>query len=329
MSWRRRPPFGERPTAGLTRALRALLLVVAGLLSTATVPGAALRPVEQHYLAAGPWAVSVQPDAGCCDSAGFGYAVWAPTELGRDGALHPVITWGNGTGAPPEAYDHLLRHWASWGFVVVASRQPMAASGQEMLDAARWMRAQHDLAGSPYHQRLAVDRIASAGHSQGAVGAMNALHHGEGLVQAMIAFALPAQSYCPQMSHCADPAALRSGAVLYVNGALDVNVSPSRQPKDVSGLQSNLAFFKATPGEVDKAWGTIAGSGHSDLMGQPACSGGDPDCVAGVWNYLGYPTAWLMDQLRDDAEAHAAFVPDGGEFFLPRGQWRHQRSNLR
>lgn len=324
------PAARQRPASGWLMPLAWWLLAsLCGLAFTAQAAeplAAPAGPVERQYLQTGPWAVVLRANAGCCDSAGFGYAVWAPRELGRGGVLHPVITWGNGTGAPPEAYEHLLRHWASWGFVVVASRQPMAGSGQEMRDALQWLLTQNERPASPFYHRLATDRVASVGHSQGAVGALNALKDSGGAIRTAIAVAIPAQSFCPAMGWCADPALLASGSVMYVNGTRDLNVSPSFQPRGAAGLQSNQAYYAATPTSRPKAWGSLLGVGHSDLMGQPACNGTDPDCLTGVWGFLGYPTAWLMDQLQGDAAAHAAFTPGSGEFFVTGGHWRNQAS---
>ena len=48
------------------------------------------------------------------------YAIYRPASLGANGERHPIITWGNGTGASPETYAGLCRHLASYGFVVIA-----------------------------------------------------------------------------------------------------------------------------------------------------------------------------------------------------------------
>lgn len=284
--------------------------------------------MERLYTAAGPWAVEARPAAACCDSAGFAYDLWLPRALGKDGVLHPVVTWGNGTGAPPSAYDTLLRHLASWGFVVIASRQPMAGSGRELRDAVAWLQAENQRSGSPFFHRLAMDRVGAMGHSQGAMGAMNALRDSGGQIRSAVALAVPAQSFCPAMGVCTDPATYTAGSLMLVNGSRDLNVSPSTQPPHVAGLQSNLAYYLATPAALPKAWGTLVGVGHSDVMGQPACSGGDPDCITGVWGFLGYPTAWLMDQLQGDAAAHAAFTAPDGEFMRATGHWRNQHSDI-
>jgi hypothetical protein len=281
--------------------------------------------VDQHYRQAGPWSTQFSATAGCCDRSGFGYAAWWPDPLAGTPARRPVIVWGNGTGAPPEAYAYLLRHWASWGYVVVASRQPSAGSGAEMLDALAFARSEDARPDSPVYQRLDFSQVAAAGHSQGAMGALNALRDSAGSVRTALSVAIPAQKFCPYMGHCADSSTLSTGSVLYLNGQQDTFLSPSRQADGLAGLQSDLAYYQATPRGVGRAWGTRAASGHSDVMGQPNCSGQDPNCVTGVTPLLGYTTAWLQSELLGDAAARAAFTPDAGEFFSAAG-WQNQRA---
>jgi len=309
----------------LRKAWHLLIATVLLVGSTHASPG----DIELRYRTAGPWATTVQTHVGCCDSAGNDYAAWWPSALGQGGALHPVITWGNGTGAPPEAYAYFLDHLASWGFVVIASRQPSAGSGQELRDAIAYLQAENERAGSPFYQHLDMTRVGAMGHSQGAMGALNAMRDSGGSVRTAVALAIPAQSYCPRMGHCTDTATLTTGSVLFINGSLDHDISPSVQAADLLGLQSNKAYYLATPTRLPKAWGTLVGTGHSDVMGHPNCPPNDSSCRQGVQGLLGYPTAWMMDRLQGDATAHTAFVRGSGEFFVKGGAWRHQVSNIR
>jgi hypothetical protein len=50
--------------------------------------------------------------------------------------------------------------------------------------------------------------------------------------------------------------------------------------------------------------------------------------VVGVYGYLGYITAWLMDQLQANASAHAAFVHGSGEMFHQPRNWEYVDSNI-
>ena len=98
-----------------------------------------MRP--NQYYAPGPWAVPASP-------------------LVQDGFHHPIVTWGNGTGAVPSQYT---------------------GSGQEMLDGVRYLTAQNASATSPLYNKLNTSRVASVGHSQGAFGALNAMIKSNGV----------------------------------------------------------------------------------------------------------------------------------------------------
>lgn len=294
----------------------------------AAVPNEPTGEVEKHYYADGPWQVSHRPSYGCCDSSGFAFDIYGPSEPGLGGFKHPIVTWGNGTGASPHDYDHLLRHLASWGFVIVATRDPNTGTGVEIRDAARFMASENTQPDSPFFQTLDTARIGAMGHSQGATGVINAMRDGGGAIRTAIAMALPAQAFCSDKLNCTNPKKLRWGSVFYLNGSLDVVVSPSRQPKGQKGLQSNEAYYKATPDFLPKFWATLRGANHNDMMGQPDCGPVGPTCANGVYGYLGYPTAWLMDQLQGNAEAHGVFVQGSGEIFLQKTNWTNQTSNI-
>lgn len=44
--------------------------------------------------------------------------------------------------------------------------------------------------------------------------------------------------------------------------------------------------------------------------------------------YLGYPTAWMMDYLRGNATAHAAFVSGTSEMFSQLTNWEFVANNI-
>jgi hypothetical protein len=297
---------------------------------SARVPNAPTLPIEQKYFARGPWAVTSTTAAGCCDSSGSKFDVWYPADLGRSGTRHPVITWGNGTDSIPSGYAYLLAHLASWGFVVVATENKDTGTGEQILDAAHWLLRQDSQSASPFYHRLATARVGAIGHSQGAAGALNAMIQSDGLITTAILIETPAQIFCTSPTTCPDTRRLSGGAIFLVNGSADTLISPSAQPLPwaLTGLQSNAAFYDAAPASVTKAWATLKGPSHNDVSGQPGCAALSVLCVNGVYGYLGYPTAWLMDRLRHDSYAHQAFVAQSGELFRERTNWTNQHSNI-
>lgn len=299
-------------------------------------PNAPTLPIEQKYYAAGPWAVTATKAFGCCDSSGNKFDVWYPTQLGKNGFRHPIITWGNGTDAVPSQYSYLLSHLASWGFVVVASENEQTGTGQVILDAARWMVAQNDQASSIFFHVLSTTQVGAIGHSQGASGAVNAQLKSGGLITTAVPIEIPLQLGCLlDPAKCTDTRKLTGGSIFLVNGSADGVISPSLPIVPWQGtLQSNDDYYQAAPASVAKAWGTLNGPGHLDVQGQPACNRANPPpqppewCVSGVYGYLGYPTAWMMDRLQNDGYAHQAFISGTGEMFRETANWSNQRSNI-
>ncbi|MFI5779928.1 hypothetical protein [Nocardia sp. NPDC051570] len=305
-------------------ALTALLLVCAPA-ATADEPYVPTGAIEAKYFGPGPWAVTARAGLGCCDSTGAAYDVWYPADLGAGGVRHPVITWGDGTSAVPHQYDYLLRHLASWGFVVVATENQNTGSGADIASAARYLLAQAQDPASLFHDKLNTEAVGAMGHSQGATGVVNAMIDSDGLITTVVTAEIPAQAFCSDARRCADTHRLRSGSVLFVNGSSDALISPSAQlPGLPDGLQSNRAYYEAVPTSVTKAWGTLIGPNHNDIQGQPDCAAASIPCTTGVYGYLGYPTAWLVARLWNCPEAQRAFAPGSGEFYASNPHWTNQ-----
>src|SRR6478735_5910381 len=86
------------------------------LASVPTAPAAATpaaperQSVSERHAATGTHAVT--------SVAVPGYQVFHPADIATSPDRHPVVTFGNGSYATYEQYEALLRHLASWGFVV-------------------------------------------------------------------------------------------------------------------------------------------------------------------------------------------------------------------
>ncbi|WP_157574202.1 poly(ethylene terephthalate) hydrolase family protein [Nocardia jejuensis] len=311
------------------RVLAVVALVLLPFTAGATASAEAYFPagvVEATYARPGPWVVSTQKGFGCCDSTGAAYDIWYPAELGSGGVRHPIITWGDGTNARPSRYDYLLRHLASWGFVVIATENTQAGSGVDIAGAVDFLLARAADPASPFHGRLDPDSIGAVGHSQGATGALNAMLRSGGRIGTAVPIEPPIQLLCATGSWCPETRSLTSGSVFLVNGSQDGIISPSEQalPAQLIGPQSVRAYYDGIPATVPKVWGTLVGANHNDVQGGPDCSAASWPCTSGVDGYLGYPTAWLAARLLGRQDAQRAFVPGSGEFFAPNPHWSNQ-----
>ncbi len=291
---------------------------------------AAAGPPGLAYAAPGPWSVSTcevaAASAPCTplglagDAASALYVVFYPMDLSAVGFKHPIVTWGNGTGAAPAQYSVLLTHVASWGFVVIASTSPNTGTGKEMLAGEDYLVAASAEAESPFFGTLDVDHIGAMGHSQGADGAAQALLAADApgsphrFVTTLLPIELPAQEWtCVGSS---DPTCLAAesfdaknlthGSVFFVDGSHDTLIAPPTQTAATSGQQSIEAYYDATPQGTPRAKATLVGADHNDIQDQ--CTPGLACAGVGPKGYLGYVTAWLLYQLRGDARARSAFA---------------------
>ncbi|WP_246076366.1 acetylxylan esterase [Amycolatopsis cihanbeyliensis] len=243
----------------------------------------AVVSVAEHWADPGPSEVVVE--------VGLAHTFYRPAGLAEQGGKHPVIVWGNGTGATPVAYDGLLRHWASYGFIVAAANTPFANSGQAMLDGARWLVRENDRPGSLYYQKVDTGAIGSAGHSQGGAGAINA--GTDPVITTTIAL---------QPGPLADSSALH-GPTLFLAGQDDKIVKPGTIV---------LPFYEAAI-QVPAVYAELAGAGHFE----PAGNGG---------RFRGVLTAWFAYRLMGDEQAKVEFTgPSCGLCTDP--EWSDVRRN--
>jgi len=112
------------------------------------------------------------PDGGAAPR----FTMFRPDNLAEVALCHPVITWGNGTGATPNMYGTLLKNFASHGFVVIASNNTNVARGNPapMIVGVTWVLAQNDDPSSNLYHRIDTTHIGATGHSQGAMATSQA-----------------------------------------------------------------------------------------------------------------------------------------------------------
>ncbi|ANY08017.1 poly(ethylene terephthalate) hydrolase family protein [Pseudonocardia sp. HH130630-07] len=252
------PALGAAPAAGAAGSSSA---------AESTRLAGTARPPGAPWSGPGPDDVVVEP--------GALHTVYRPADLGAPGTRHPVIVWGNGTGAVPRVYDGLLRHLASHGFIVSAANTTQANDGVAMLAGARELVAADRDPASPYRQRVDTAAIGAAGHSQGGAGAITA--GSDPLVRTTVAV---------QPGPVALPERLR-GPVLYLAGGADVVVVPELVVRP---------FYERTR-RVEAAYAELRGAGHLE----PVPDGG---------GFRGLITAWFRYQLAGDATAARLFAGD-------------------
>ncbi len=203
--------------------------------------------------------------------------IFRPRTLGEAGRRHPIILWGNGTGSSPSTYSALLTHWASHGFVVAAARTSNAGSGTEMIDCLDYLVQQNGRSSGTYAAKLNVNRVATAGHSQGGGGSIMAGQDSRVTVTA------PFQPYTIGLGHRSSSQSNQSGPMFLMTGGNDTIASPSRNAQPVF-TRANVPVF----------WGELNSASHFEPVG----NGG---------GYRGPSTAWMRFHLMGDQNAQNTF----------------------
>lgn len=243
-----------------------LVLLVMALLAIPQPAGATQVDWQQP----GPFAV-------VSEALDAGHTVFRPADLG--GAEHAVIIWGNGTGGTPADYAPLLRHLASYGFVVAAANTEWSGSGKEMLDGARTLVAENARPGSVYFGRIDTAHIGASGHSQGGGGAIAA--GADPLVTTTVPIAPGPLGWVPSLH----------GPVLFLGGQFDLVVAPL-----LLVIPRYYAAYR-----VPAVYGELAGATHLTGTGD---GGG----------FRGALTAWFRYWLTGDQQAKAAIFGSPSTF---------------
>lgn len=277
-------------------------------------------PIEAKYIATGPWAISETRAAEPCDRKGNLCTIYHPTAMGSNplkgmtsGFAHPVIAWANGTGVLTDAYSVMLRHWASWGFVVVASDDGSTGLGESTEDAVNYIVAQSQSQSSEFFHKIDGTQIGVSGHSQGGLTAIHLFARRPELFKTSVPWS--ATTFGAGLvfgaANVFDLNRVRSGSIFFWGSATDLLGN--------SALQ--LVDYQSTSDNVGKAIASLTNGGHDGLVRPPECN--EPECIAA----RGYSTAWMMWRLQDAADVESAFVPGTGEFSRSHPLWSLQMSN--
>ncbi len=271
-------------------------LLLAALTAVCTTPGTAgaaadgttaggVPSVGTAWGQPGPYEVDVDIEAV--------HTFYYPRDMGRSGERHPVVIWGNGTGAVPGFYSSLLRHWASHGLIIVAANTPASNFALSMRAGIDVLEHRDADRASRFHGKVDLDHIASAGHSQGGAAAVNAA------VDPRVDAALPIQP-----GPLTDPD-LMDEPVFYLAGQRDLTVWPAL----VKALYRDSDHVPAVYGEV-------RGAGHLDSIGD----GGD---------FRAPTTAWLRFWLLGDENARGMFFGPGCGYCVDGDLWSGWERNSR
>ena len=251
-------------------ALAALMMSQAALALLPDTPGTNFASVS-NFANAGPYATRNGSEGPNCQ-------IYRPSTLGQNGVRHPIILWGNGTGASPATYGALLTHWASHGFVVAAAQTSDAGSGIEMLNCLSYLQTEAGKSSGTYVGKLNLGRVGTSGHSQGGGGSIMAGRDSRILTTA------PMQPYILGLGHVTSSQSQQNGPMFLMSGSLDTLAGPTLNQQPVYNRVNQPVF-----------WGTLRSASHFVPVGD---AGG----------YRGPSTAWFRYKLMNDNTAKNQFV---------------------
>lgn len=204
------------------------------------------------------------------------YTIYSPQQLGANGETHPVITWGNGTGATPSMYSGLLRHLASYGFVVVCSNSTNTGTGKAMIAGIDLMNSENNSSSSAFYQKLNMNAVGACGHSQGGGGTINTAK--DSRVKCSVPL-MPAPAYTTGIQ----------GPMFIIAGSADTILRPSLIKSYVFNRYKGTAVY-----------GELQGASHMAPCG-----------ISPSTDILKYVTAWFKLYLMNETDLKGMFFGTG------------------
>jgi dienelactone hydrolase len=220
------------------------------------------------------------------------HTVYYPQSLGDNGMKHPVILWGNGTGATPSSYTGILSHLASYGFVVIAANTTMAGSGEEMIQGLDIMISENNKPESVFYNKINTSEIGATGHSQGGIGTVAAAMKDSRIVCS-----------APLMGTKTGIGSLKS-PVLAIAGSRDTIVSPTLVKRIYSSATGTAVYAE------------LQGSSHMTPVG-----------ISPSKEILNYVTAWFRLYLMNDDALQGVFF-DSNSGINADSDWKVTSKNI-
>ena len=252
----------------------------------------ATLPIESKYQADGPEEVSFS-EIESTDTTIIKIVVARPAVL-PDGEKLPLVVLGNGSNTTADTFRSLMKHLASWGFVVIDHMDPQTANGSSIVKMLKDF-----LAVADYVDR---ERIAIAGYSQGAISSMMVATQSEAkdLIKCIYLCSCPQPEIGKNfMWGEYDMANVRVPILSFVGtGWFDANA--------ICPLKIFQQNFQNLPDDVPAVFARRIKKDHDKMAGE-----GDP-----------YMTAWFRYWLKGDDEALSAFKGPEAEIYRNAKRWQ-------
>ncbi len=262
--------------------------------------------IEASYLGDGAYEISYYEEAAA--QVFEKYEIYYPKELETEDKIYPVIVVCNGTGWKASKSKPIYEHYASWGFLVIATEETYSwnAFGAEMCIVHLQRLNDHQMISDKeniFYQKIDLANVGIIGHSQGGVGVINAITNTEHKNIYKTAVALsPTNKELAEALEWPYNAALIHVPIMLISG------EGGGDDWVVTG-EGLAAIYDEIP--ADKVMLRRKNTDHGKTQYAEA----------------GYVIAWFMWQLYGDAEAAKAFVGENPEL-LNNERYQDQRINI-
>ncbi|MBQ7277811.1 MAG: alpha/beta hydrolase [Clostridia bacterium] len=268
-------------------------------------------PLEMKYAQPGSYTISYTEFASD-NTAIEKVRVWYPQELTDSNRSWPMILVVNASGTPASAYAPFFPRLASWGFVVVGNEDGQTGTGETAsltLDFMLNLPNDSVLAG-----KIDYDSMGIIGYSQGGAGAICAVTNYENGARYKAMFtgsaAYPALARNMGWEYDASRITIPYFMVAGTGKSDDSGNDPEKAYGGVSPLSAQIANYNSISDAVQKVRARAVGAEHEQMLMRSD----------------GYMTAWMLYQLRDDAQAAAVFIGEEAEI-LHNDNWQDVEKN--
>lgn len=263
--------------------------------------------IEANYLKDGAYKVSCYEES--VPQVFEKYEIYYPKELEIEDQVYPVIVVCNGTGWKASKSKPIYEHYASWGFIVIATEETHSwnAFGAEMCIVHLQRLNDNQMINDKdnvFYQKIDFDNVGIIGHSQGGVGVINAITNTEHKNTYKTAVALsPTNKELSQALEWPYNAALINVPIMLISG------EGGRDDWVVTG-EGLTAIYDDISG--DKVMLRRKNTEHGKTQ----------------YSEDGYVMAWFMWQLQGDEEAAKAFIGENPEIVSNR-LYQDQRIDMK
>jgi hypothetical protein len=171
-------------------------------------------------------------------------------------------------------YKPLLQHFASWGFVVVATTS-RSSNAELLIGGVDLMAALNNEPDGIFEGKLNLDVVAASGHSLCGGAAIGAANQDPRI-----------QVICIGNSAPQDSTMTVTQGSMFIMGSINDHIA---NQNILQGIYDNS--------ELPTVWGVLDRGSHFQYMGNGQA-------------FRGYATAWLMAQTQNDSYAQGAFYGD-------------------